>query len=127
MNQFANFLCIFSGETFFLFNQLKTWTVTDLVENFESEQRVLVTHCFEYNITNIFRFSHILPTNLTSLQACEITAKHEDEESIGHIVRGKRSITNVQNVYCLISNLSFIKRSKKTQKNNFHFYLLISR
>ena len=32
---FNYFLCVFSGKSIFLFNQLKIFTVTDLVENFK--------------------------------------------------------------------------------------------
>ena len=49
-----------------------------------------------------------------------------DKKSIGHIVRGKRSITSLSLTYKMSANSSFIKQRKKTQKNNFYIYLLIS-
>ena len=36
-----------------------------------------LSHGSEYNMANIFRVSHILPTYFTSLQASEIKAKYE--------------------------------------------------
>ena len=39
-----------------------------------------LSHCSDYNMTNIFRISHFLRTYFTSLQASEITVKYEKRE-----------------------------------------------
>ena len=39
-------------------------------------------HGSEYNLTNIFQASHILPTYFTSLLTSEITAKYEKIMSV---------------------------------------------
>ena len=41
-------------------------------------------HGSEYNLTNIFQASHILPTYFTSLLTSEITAKYEKIMSALH-------------------------------------------
>ena len=50
-----------------------------------------LSHSSEYNMTNIFRVSHILPQNIQQNMG--------NEENIGHIVRDKRAITSLSLTY----------------------------
>ena len=53
-------------------------------------------HSSEYNVTNISRVFHILPTYLQNTRREDNTRR---EENIGHIVRDKRPITNLSLTY----------------------------
>ena len=54
-----------------------------------------LSHDSEYNMANIFRVSHILPTYFTRINEMKWNQNMRKEENIGHIVREKRAITSL--------------------------------
>ena len=75
------------------------WLISKFMTS-QTEKYIITIHIYvsyrtvpsEYNMSNIFRVSHIL---LTRIKAREIKANMRNKENTGHIVRDKRMITSL--------------------------------